>query len=65
MNIDWRWHPITRVVAGLLGLALFAVAGVCLVIAFAGLRAGAWSTAATAVVAVPSLVLGRLFLIGA
>ncbi len=65
MDIDWRWHPITRVIAGLLGVLLIAVSLACVIIAVTGLRLRDWPAAATVVVAIPGVVLAQLLLIGA
>ena len=62
---DWRWHPITRVVAGVLGMALIAGAVIALIAGVSSVRAGSWSAAAISLVSIPGLVLARLFLIGA
>jgi len=62
---DWRWHPITRVVAGGLGVALITGVIIALIAGVASARAGSWSAAAISLVAIPGVVLARLFLIGA
>lgn len=65
MKPDWRWHPVTRTVAGVLGLALLTGAIAAVAMAVASLRANTWRTAAISVVAIPAFVLGRLFFAGA
>jgi hypothetical protein len=65
MARNWRWHPINRVIAGILGVSLIACAVIALVAGVANVRARNWSGAAISIVAIPGLVLARLFLIGA
>ena len=66
MTSSWRWHPITRVIAGILGVSLIAGAIIGLVAGVANVKVGNWSAAAISIVAIPAaLVLARLFLIGA
>ena len=62
---DWRWHPTTRLVAGVLSVALIAGVIIALIVGVASVRVGSWSAAAISLIAIPSLVLARLFLIGA
>ena len=65
MARNWRWHPITRVIAGIIGVSLIAGAIIALVAGVANARTRNWSAAAISIVAIPALVLARLFLIGA
>ena len=62
---NWRWHPITGVVAAALGLMFLASAGIAIVVAVEGVKARNWRMIATVVVVVPAVVLARLFLVGA
>jgi hypothetical protein len=65
MTSSWRGHPMTRVIAGILGVSLIAGAIIALIAGVANVRARNWSAAAISIVAIPALVLARLFLIGA
>jgi hypothetical protein len=65
MEPNWRWHPITRVVAAALGLAILASGGIAIVVAVEGAMAKRWRMMSMVVVVIPALALARLFLIGA
>jgi hypothetical protein len=65
MTRGWRFHSITRALAGVLGVMLVAGAIVAVIAGFAAIEGQYWHTAAVSIVAIPALAVAQLFLIAA
>jgi uncharacterized membrane protein YfcA len=63
---NWKWHPVMRLLGGVLGALCIGVVLFALYFLPQALREGQWKAALIlAAFCVPAAVLGRLFLIGA